>query len=292
MSWSVQGVRHRAQRIPTTDERPASVKLAHLLPISLIGTTPANQSVHLTLAPLVMMYPRYTNWLRRRMINGDTVILDNPVHEDVEPNLDIWMQAMELLHPTIAILPDVIDDDQQTVTNAVQLAKTVKRHWDQPVQLMAVPHGIEQADWNVCARALGAIPEIDWLGISLERRLKDDELAVARRFNRLKFIRETQNFDRIRVHLLGTSERSSEFRGGHVWRRAESIDSSKFAVFYLTNQPVSPPGPVSIPYPGRAPFGGSMEYFHAIPKLPLLGKGRLTQNLAAWCTYAERSRTQ
>lgn len=267
------------------------MKLAHLLPISLIGATPANQSVHLTLAPLVTVYPRYANWLRRRMAHGDTVILDNPVHEDVEPNLDIWMQAMELLHPTIAILPDVIDDDQQTVKNATRLAQEVRRHY-WPVKLMAVPHGVEQLDWNNCARALGAINEIEWLGISLERRLKDDELAVARRYERLEFLRDNQRFDHLRVHLLGTSERASEFAGGRVWRRADTTDSSKFAVFYLTNQPVEPPGPVAIPYPGRMPFGGSMEYFHATPQLPFLGKGRLTQNLAAWCNYAERARTQ
>lgn len=267
------------------------MKLAHLLPISLYDATPANQSVHLTLAPLVSLYPRYTNWLRRRMDHGDTVILDNPVHEDVEPNIDIWVKAMELLHPTIAILPDVIDDDQQTVTNAAVMAKTVRRrHW--PVKLMAVPHGIEQSDWRDCARTLAAIPEIDWLGISLERRLKDDELAVARRYERLQFLRDNQRFDHLRVHLLGTSERASEFAGGRVWRRAETSDSSKFAVFYLTNQPVEPPGPVSVPYPGRSPFGGSMEYFHAKPQLPTFGKGRLTQNLAAWCNYAERARTQ
>jgi hypothetical protein len=261
------------------------VKLANILPLQLIRQTPKNQTVHLALVPHVLYNLGYVAWLKDRMLSGHTVILDNPIHENIPIDIDQWYEAMKLLKPTVAVIPDVIDDDGATVRNARIHAPYAASLGS---KIMAVPHGTEQRDWRMCANYLRTIPGVSYLGISLERRLKDDELALERRYERLRYISRNVRFDDMNVHLLGTSEASSEFaRDSREWYRATSTDTSKYAVFFLLGIPVSPPAPVRTPYPGREPLGGSLGYFDSNSHLTPLGKRRLKKNLTEWCAYAE-----
>lgn len=268
------------------------MKLAHILPVSLLDATPRNQQVHLALVPIVLKSMRYCSYYRNKLALGHTVILDNPVHENEEIDFSDWLTAIGLLRPTIAILPDTIDDADKTVAHAETLAAVQQETYPE-VSLMAVPHGHSQADFYTCARKLARIPQVSYLGISLERRLNDDELALERRRARVNFIRTTNDFDHIKLHLLGTSENSTELVGdSHIWSRVSTADTSKFAVRYLSGIPAIPPGPTPNAYPGREPFGGGIGYFWSRPQLPLFGKRGLRNNLAAWCDYADRKEAE
>lgn len=262
------------------------MKLAHIVPSSLLRTIPANQTTHLAISNLIVHDRKYREFYRRKSELGHTVILDNPVHEDGNVDPDVWRVATGLLRPSVAVIPDVIDDPDLTIKNARILCETMKREYPY-VKLMAVPHGYSQNEWYHCARALARIPQISYFGISLERRLRDDELALRRRRWRLETIQRGVEFDGIAVHLLGTSERAHEFAYPAAFRRAISTDTSKFAVFHLCGIPVEPPALVATPYPGRGPFGGSNQYLTAKPTLPMFGVKRMRANLANWCTYAD-----
>lgn len=266
------------------------MKLAHILPLSLAARcTPPQQTVHLALVPHVLGNAQYRLYLQRKMSAGHTVILDNPVHENGEVSVGKWALAVNSLGPSITVIPDVIDDPDLTVKQAYDLARDMRK-LNPRTKLMAVPHGITQLDFYACARALAKIPELNYLGISLERRLNDDERALERRYARLRYIANNTLFDPLGVHLLGTSEKSHEISGDHRdWSRATSADTSKFAVFYLCGIPVKPPAPTVPDYPGRTPFGGSMSYFTAKPPMPVFAKSSLRKNLAAWSRYAERN---
>ncbi len=266
------------------------MKLAHILPLSIIDTTPSAQTVHLALAPLVIRHHSYANFLRQKLRYGHTVIVDNPVHEDGPIDPVTWLSAIRSLRADkgtiIAVIPDVIDDDSTTVKQAITYAPMVR---GLGAKLMAVPHGVENHDFFECARKLVTVPGVTHLGISLERRLKNDELAYERRFDRLAMIRRSEALDSVRIHLLGTSERAYELcEDSNFWSRADSTDTSKFAVFALRGIPQTPPAPLVATYPGRKELGGSMSYFDHVPKFRPYGKYNFTRNLALWNNYAER----
>ena len=263
--------------------------MAHLLPVSLLEATPHDQRTHLVLSELVLSDFRYLQFYADKLQRGDTVILDNPVHEDRKITVEQWLEAVALLQPTVAVIPDVIDSGLMTLDNAREAVAKFGEYQIRSqcqTELMAVPHGESQVDWFICALSLSKILPITWFGISLERRLNDDPLAVARRRERVQMMSRHREFMRLKLHLLGLSEGIVELSGSFVWLRAVSADVSKFAIWYLAESPVYPPPPVTIPYPGRTElFGGSYEYFLAdcdgvdIPDL--------RDHLTLWTDYAE-----
>lgn len=264
------------------------MRLAHIVPVSLLGTLPKNQRTHLVLSELVLSDERYYRFYVNCRERGDFLILDNPVHEDRPVTIDRWLEAIRQLLPDVAVIPDVIDSDEETVKNAVEAIARLREDGFSGIKLMAVPHGVTQADWLTCARVLeGLGPAISWFGLSLERRLSDDMHALNRRRERVQLLKDEPRFDRIKLHLLGTSECGYEFSDDKIWRRASSADSSKFAVWCMYDNPVLPPVPLTEPYPGRKPFGGSYDYFFA-PVPEWLSPRKMSANLRRWCSYAER----
>lgn len=265
------------------------MRLAHLLPVSLLEATPHDQRTHLVLSELVLSDIRYLQFYAAKLQRGDVVILDNPVHEDHKVTVQQWLEAIALLQPTVAVIPDVIDSDLMTLDNAREAVAKFGEYQlrsECQTELMAVPHGETQSDWFNCALSLSKISAVTWFGISLERRLNDDPLAVSRRRERVQMMTRHREFMRLKLHLLGLSEGIVELGGSFVWQRAESADVSKFAIWYLSGNPVYPPPPVTIPYPGRAElFGGSYEYFTA--DCDGVDISDLRDDLTLWTDYAE-----
>ena len=264
------------------------MKLSHLVPVSLLEWLPDEQTTHLVLSELILTNETYYEYYARRRDRGDRIILDNAIHEDRPVSLPFWLTAIEKIRPHIAVIPDVIDSDSETIDNAWMAVEMLKREDFTAPGLMAVPHGKTQGDWLECARKLAKLPEIAWFGLSLERRFNNDELALERRKERIKMLYHMSEFRRIKLHLLGISESGDELGEHAVWTRAASADTSKYVVWYLQGHPVAPPVPLYAKYPGRDLFGGSYDYFFA--NMPLgRSKGRLRRNLQYWTEYAERN---
>lgn len=267
------------------------MKLAHIVPISLLDTVPKNQTTHLVLSELVLKIGSYHRFYSERRCRGDFLILDNPVHENRPITIDDWLQAVLLIMPDVAVIPDVIDSDVETIANVEKAVEAFTRQgFGSAVELMAVPHGYMQQNWLDCAHRIAAITEISWLGLSLERRLKNDSFALIRRRERVEMLRtESACFDRLKLHLLGLSETGEELGDDRVWQRATSVDTSKFAVWSMFGTKVRPPVPTYYEYPGRAIFGGGFEYFYADRPLHVSGR-KMRSNLQRWVRYAERNR--
>jgi hypothetical protein len=266
------------------------MRLAHIVPISLLDCVPIEQHTHLVLSELVLFEKRYSAFYAQRAQNGDFLILDNPVHEDRTVKIEQWLDAIKLIMPHVAVIPDVIDSSLMTIDNAREAVSAIAKRNFQSVKLMAVPHGVTQYDWIQCARELARIPEITWFGISLERRLNDDRAALFRRAQRVNYMRTYPEFARMRLHLLGLSESGIELSPTQpIWSRVTSVDASKFAVWNMVGYPVKPPVPIPLitPYPGRAPFGGSYEYFFA-SKPSGLSTRKMKNNLRLWNEYATK----
>jgi hypothetical protein len=264
------------------------VWLAHIVPISLLDTIPDEQTTHLVLSELILTNKRYREFYLTKRHDGHRIILDNPVHEDRPVTPERWLEAVNIIAPQVAVMPDVIDSDVDTLASAEAALRLFSTYASGTCELMAVPHGQTQLDWLQCAVKLASFPEIKWFGISLERRLQDDKLALYRRTERVQLMRtHSGSFGRIKLHLLGTSEAGLELGEDPIWQRASSADSSKFAVFNMSGIPVSPPVPITTPYPGRAPFGGGYGYFFA-GHPPRISRRGMRKNLRLWTEYAQR----
>jgi hypothetical protein len=266
------------------------MKLAHIVPTALLPHT-YHQDAFLCLSNLIARDEFYAEFHRQQVAAGKLVILDNPVHENEPLNLDEWSMAIQLLHPTVINLPDVIDDWEQTV--ALAKVCSPRAHALSPDSyLMAVPHGVEHSDFLACVRQLYALrdPVIDWFGVSLERRLENDQLAFERRIRRIRILQTEPGINQRNVHLLGVSEQAYELRSP-IFRHVTSADTSKFAVWALNGDPLFPPAPVTVPYPGRESLGGSVKYFGYDPPAGFDPKV-LFESLEAWSHYAENGAYQ
>lgn len=266
------------------------MQLAHITPISLLDTIPVEQHTHLVLSELVRSNSRYSAFYRERAQNGDRIILDNPVHEDRPTKIEDWLDTIELIRPSVAVIPDVIDSQLMTLDNAREAVSKFRQRGFEKLgtELMAVPHADTQLGWLTCASDLARLGTISWFGISLERRLNDDGLALQRRRERVVMLSSfRERFAHIKLHLLGVSESGMELSDDRVWQRAESADTSKFAVWNMLETPVVPPVPTTYSYPGRTPFGGSFDYFFA-GHPPRVSRRKMRNNLRTWNQYATR----
>lgn len=260
------------------------MKLAHIVPVHYLPYVPLSQRTHLCLSNLIVDSPRYGRYFAAKAQDDDLVILDNPVHERIDPNISTWIEAIRIVHPTVAVLPDAIESPTMTIKLSRWAVDTVRAEFGYPIQLMGVPHGDTDDDFVDCAHELVKLG-VNWIGVSLERRLNNDHLAYAVRCRRLAILHYlTKPKYGIKFHLLGVSEESREFTNPSIQRMVTSADASKYAVWWLTGNPVRPPVPITEHYRGREAFGGSMEYMYY--------QGGVTadfgDNLSAWTAYAEK----
>jgi hypothetical protein len=261
------------------------MRLAHIAPISVLGFLPEQQSAHFCISRVVIQDSVYAKFYREQMRRGKHVILDNPVHENEPINFSEFFTAAEYLQPTVAILPDVIDDHAATMANAKQLSEELRERCP-GTQILAVPHAEEHDVFVENAAELLGLRGVSFLGLTLERRLNNDQLAYARRAYRLKRLLDDPRFSDVHIHYLGVSELGWEFVTSEA-RVVYSADTSKFAARCLLGQPAAPPAPVRTPYPGRIALGGSSEYFAYQPDAETFNYAGFTGNLTRWSAYAE-----
>lgn len=260
--------------------------LANIVPTELVGELPTYSAAHLALSNLVARNGDYARFYRQMALEGELVILDVPEHESVPLDEEAWIYAIrELVRPTVIVLPDSIESSNRTIDNAVRLAGEVTKLRPKSA-LMGVPHGETLEEFIACAIALCNLG-CSWLGVSLERRLNDDKLAVKNREERIRALKLNGETRHTKIHLLGISEEATELDNPFLMRTCESVDASKFAVWLLTGSPVVPPVPIRQEYPGRKALGGSIEYFDYRPTLGNWPRG-LRANLSRWCAYANR----
>jgi hypothetical protein len=151
---------------------------------------------------------------------------------------------------------------------------------------MGVGHGTTTEEFLWSCIELRRQVGVKWLGVSLERRLNDDKLALEHREERVRAIKNHATTRAAFVHLLGLSEQGTELDSPFFQDTCVSVDTSEFAVWYLTGNPVSPPVPIRQEYPGRKVLGGSMSYFYHRPTVDSVNG--LLANLAEWAAYADR----
>jgi hypothetical protein len=261
------------------------VRLAHLVPTACLPRLNSDQGVYLALSNLIVTDPGYRQFHcdKRDESRTATVILDNPVHE--RWGYESFVSALRILRPHIAVLPDTIASATLTVSSSRYYAGVV-RNASPETLAMVVPHGRTDEEYVYCATEMVRTCQPAYIGMTLAGDFDNDAIAYEARRRRLQMLLEVPEIaSACGFHFLGISETAAEFTDELTMRTVSSADASKFAVWHLSEQPVLPPSPINVPYPGRDKFGGSMAYFNYMPDLDQAAG--LSHTLKSWSDYAK-----
>ena len=123
------------------------MKIAFIPTIHTLETD--NTDYHLALTHLVLKYPEYAEFYKKKREQGDFVILDNSLIElGKAASLHKVLEAAKIINPSEIVLPDVFKDCEKTLI-AVDDALEQFRNMtiDQDFQLQAVAHGRNKTEW-------------------------------------------------------------------------------------------------------------------------------------------------
>jgi len=141
------------------------LKIAFIPTIHTLETD--NTDYHLALTHLVLKYPEYADFYKKKREQGDFVILDNSLIElGKAASLHKVLEAAEIINPSEIVLPDVFTDREKTLI-AVDgaLEQLGNMNIDQDFQLQAVAHGENKTEWKKCWDKLSRNPYIDCIAI-------------------------------------------------------------------------------------------------------------------------------
>ena len=141
------------------------MKIAFIPTIHTLETD--NTDYHLALTHLVLKYPEYAEFYKKKREQGDFVILDNSLIELGEAaSLHKVLEAAKMINPSEIVLPDVFTDSEKTLIAVDDaLEQLGNMNIDQDFQLQAVAHGRNKTEWKKCWDGLNEIPYIDCVAI-------------------------------------------------------------------------------------------------------------------------------
>lgn len=121
---------------------------------------------HMALTHLVLEDDYYARFYRERSAAGDYVILDNSVIElGSSLTTDMLVEAGRKIRASEVILPDVLDDGEATVHQAMAGISALARKQGGGFKLMAVAQGKTIGEFLQCYRELASNRFIDVVGI-------------------------------------------------------------------------------------------------------------------------------
>ena len=164
------------------------MKFFPIVPINYLGKLARISEHHMVLAQLLES-KRYRNFYKRRIAQGETIILDNGSCELGRPlpieDL-VWMtQDLELRAPSILVIPDILSDGNTELFRSS--VKTLYKVFRGLVKLMAVPHTQEEVEMML------GYEEVDVIGLNRD---------FQREGGRAKIIQNYRDYGK-KFHVLG-----------------------------------------------------------------------------------------
>lgn len=181
------------------------MKKAFIMPVDYLEYD--NTNYHMALTHLVLKYPKYAEFYKKKKEQGDYVILDNSLIElDEALDVSVVLEAANLINPDEIVLPDAFlskDNTIEAVTEALDYLKDVDHNY----KLQAVCHGENAIEWQRCFHILEEMREIDCIGIpKVTNTIFKNGRAAAVKYAMENRINDTE------IHLLGMWDSADEFR--------------------------------------------------------------------------------
>lgn len=196
-----------------------------ITPISLLERFSSRH--HLVLPQYYLKYPEYADFYRKRREEGDFIILDNGAAE-LRRSLfvDDIIRVAKNLRPNIVVAPDTIYGMHTTIQSTMEF---MSAHYmtlrGLGIEVMAVPQGADEKQWDDCYRLFNEDPSIKYLGISMFYTP-----VFKRRAEVLKAIAPTI---RKPCHLLGVWNNPYELLEERQYDFVTSVDTAKAIEFAI-----------------------------------------------------------
>ncbi|KKN22077.1 hypothetical protein LCGC14_0918830 [marine sediment metagenome] len=141
------------------------IKTAIISPLHQLERYSSLSDTQMCLAQYWDSEPVYRKYFRDMKKRGDCIIMDNGAYELGQSiDIDSYIKAILELEPSIAIVPDVIMNGEETVALANDF---LERFPDLPkwTSLMAVPQGSTHEKWTDCLHRLQTLGDFLWWGL-------------------------------------------------------------------------------------------------------------------------------
>jgi len=117
------------------------MKVSHELPLSLMTYAYQWNDYDYCLPHLVDKYEQYRIFFQKSRLDKRFIIMDNGLFEGVEHTTEDLLDKINLIHPSIFIVPDAWNDSAMTIRNAKHWMINYKKHLPEKTNLMAVCQG-------------------------------------------------------------------------------------------------------------------------------------------------------
>ena len=218
------------------------VKIAHEAPLSIFDEVQALTDYDYALVHLFEENEEYWNKFVEAKAKGREIILDNSVFELEEAwDGDQYVEWVEKLQPDWYIIPDVLDDCDETIKS---FDRFINDYPDLPGKAIAVAQGSTQEELIDCYNYLSQHSKVDKIGISFNHPFFQDvghenqyfNMMMGRQIMLYEMVQNGIINEKKPHHLLGCGlpQEFKDYRDlKYKW--IDSVDSSNPIIHGLKN---------------------------------------------------------
>lgn len=195
------------------------MKIAMIAPTKYLEKFSTLWTMQMCLSHEAVRNEEYLNFFKDRKNKGEWVLMDNGAHEGERVDGQKLYDLALKVNPSCVILPDVLDNYQDTYNDTIafhkEFARKIKEAW---IEMMAVPQGETFELYLKNFKAFLELEDVDYIWISytilfndipgyekeIEKGKIKEEVQLYRRTFLLKYLVENNILDRNKkYHLLG-----------------------------------------------------------------------------------------
>jgi hypothetical protein len=181
------------------------IEAINIMPISYFTqfyNSPERDSSIMAMTHLVLQNEEYTAFVNELQRIGTRIILDNSapyLGKSIDDHL--LEKCISLVNPDLVVLPDVINDFEETMKRTTNFSQNVG------LPQMAVPQGNTLREYEVCYAKFVALEPVEYIGISYTvRNIFQDSNELTAREHLIKHLVFKGLIDTTKKHhLLGMS---------------------------------------------------------------------------------------
>jgi len=210
------------------------MKVSHELPLGLMHYAYQWNDYDYCLPHLIDKYEQYRLFFQKARLDKRFIIMDNGLFEGVEHTTEDLLDKINLIHPSIFIVPDAWNDSAATLRNAKHWMINYKKDLPESTNLMAVCQGKDIGELVVTYQTLVDLGykhiAFNHSSIAYEKEYEGSIPKLKKQmYGRIDFIRKLVEKDTIRKthyhHLLGCSL-PQEFMVYGDYSFIKSVDTS------------------------------------------------------------------
>ena len=209
------------------------MKVSHELPLGLMQYGYEWNDYDYCLPHLIDRYLQYRIYFQKARLDKRFIIMDNGLFEGVTHTTEELFYYMNLVHPSIFIVPDAWNDSAATLRNAKEWMNEYRPSIPEDINLMAVCQGKDMGELISTYQTLLDLGykhiAFNHSSIAYTTFYPDHKPLFAQMYGRMEFIRQlvaTNTIDKkVYHHLLGASL-PQEYMCYKDWTFIKSGDTS------------------------------------------------------------------